>query len=188
MLYIPFLADTNTNLTVLWVILGVIAAFVVIFGIFSVILWYVLLALEKKVYREFEKVIPMEIERAERTQKGYHLIRDLHLHCKKEFAEQFEKAFEDVKRAETPDEMRKVKNVLDFADLYLGKVLQEYGRGEKAKEMSKSLEENRKNSDKSYESFTKAASSYNSVLAMWPTKLANKLHRKSNRRTRIGLF
>ena len=176
---ILILTSTTEVLNTLYVILGAIGLAVIVFGLSSIILWYVLKNREKKVYREFDRILPVEQKRAARTEEIYQEIRSRKLHCKEEFAQEFEKVFAEVKQA---------SDTIDFAELYLAKVLRTYGRGKSDQDKADELLNMRKLNDDAYLPFAKACATYNAVLSMWPTRLANRLHRQANRRTKIGLF
>ena len=185
---ILILTSTTEVLNTLYVILGAIGLAVIVFGLSSIILWYVLKNREKKVYREFDRILPVEQKRAARTEEIYQEIRSRKLHCKEEFAQEFEKVFAEVKQASDPASLRRCKDTIDFAELYLAKVLRTYGRGKSDQDKAEELLNMRKLNDDAYLPFAKACATYNAVLSMWPTRLANRLHRQANRRTKIGLF
>lgn len=180
--------DGSDPLFILWMILIVVAVFVVFFILAAVILWQILKVVEKKVYKEFEKVIPRERARAEVTAEALSMIEAKHLKMPEGLTEKLKQALEDLKEADTPDTMRPVKDILDWSDLIMAKVLRERGRKPDCKDMANRLEESRKGDDADYQSFARTAGSYNAILSMWPTRLANRCHRRANRRQKIGLF
>ncbi len=180
--------NDSDPLFILWVILIVIAVFAVFFVLAAVILWQILKAVEKEVYKEFDKFIPLEQERAKVTAEALNMIEERHLKMPEGLTEKLKKALEDLKEADTPDTLRPVKDILDWSDLIMAKVLRERGRKPECKAMAERLENSRKGNDQDYQAFARVAGSYNAILSMWPTRLANRCHRRANRRTKIGLF
>lgn len=170
------------------VVLIVVAAFAVVFGLAAIILWNVLLRLEKKVYRAFDEFVPHEKHRAEVIGGALDYIdtNNHKLKGKQEFLTEFRTAVDQVTTAESPDDLCPLKDTMDFAVLYCGKLLKERGKGPEAKQIAKELDDIKADTDQASQAYTKAAAQYNSVLAMWPTKLANRLHRKKNRRKQIS--
>lgn len=188
-----FLTDLNENnttndvLQVVYVILIVIAVLAVAFLLFSVIAWYILKHEEKKVYSEFEKVAGPATELKDALQAGIGLVEQQKLKHRTDFFDEFKAAIKDFD-VSSPKAIKPVKDQLDVGALYVGKVLSSYGRGKQSKEAVSRLNKARAESDKAFLEYSKVAGSYNAILNMWPTRLANRLHRKQNRRTKIDLF
>ena len=177
------MSPTGRTLLVIGVVIGVL---LVVFAILAVILWQVLLKLEKKVYLAFEEFAPTEKERAQVISDTIQYIQNRHIHGKEEFMEQFRESVSKIDQAQSPDELRPIKDTMDFAVLYLGKLLREKGGRPADKEGAEALDQARKKTDEAVVPYTKAAANYNAVLSMWPTKLANRCHRRPNRRKRIA--
>lgn len=183
-----FLSDfTDSPLYVLWVVLIVVACLFVFFLISGIIMWQVLKVMEKKVYKAFDSVSEPVTKLKDELDRSVKLCEKERLHHKKEFFDQFKKAIAEFS-TESPKALLPSKDVFDFGVVYVGKVLSELGRSKEDKEQYEALMNARKASEEAILNYSKVAASYNAILSMWPTRLANRLHRKANRRTKIQIF
>lgn len=182
-----FLTENNNNvLYIVLVILLVVAAFFVFFLVSGLISWQFLLKYEKKVYASFEKVLPIEKKRKEVLNASITYVQSHHFKHNKDLIKDIQEKMN--KDFDSPNSLLPVKDAMDFAEVYLKKLLEAYGRDQQAQSLIDAIQANHKESETIYASFSKIAAKYNAIFMMWPTRLINKFHKKKNRRTKISFM
>jgi len=178
------LIDTSSPLYILLVILISVLAIFLVFLLTGWILWAILLRIEKKVYKSFNNVIPLEEKRKEIVKETINYVKERKFKYNKELIQNIEDKMQPS--FDNPKDAIPVKDGMDIGIVYLTKLLTTYGDSEKDDALIEKMKNANDESDKVYNEFSKVAARYNAIFLMPSTKLVNKLHRKKNRRTRIS--
>lgn len=180
------LAVANPGLAALYAVLIVAGSFAVLFVIAAILLWQLLKGLGRKVEASFAAILPFEQKRAAAIREAMELATAERLPAKKAFLDSFAQGLAKVD-APALKERRDAKDTMDFALIYLGKVFATYGTSAADRALAQTIADLRAAAQSAYLAYGRAAASYNAVLAMWPARFANRLHRK-NRREKAFLF
>jgi len=178
------LIDTSSPIYILLVILISVLAIFLVFLLTGWIPWAILLRIEKKVYKSFNNVIPLEEKRKEIVKETISYVKKRKYKYNKELIQNIEDKIQPS--FDNPKDAIPVKDGMDIGIVYLTKLLTTYGDSEKDEVLIEKMKNANDESDKVYNEFSKVAARYNAIFLMPSTKLVNKLHRKKNRRTRIS--
>ncbi len=173
-------ASDNDVLYIVLIIIGMLVATFLLFLIIGFALWPLAGKMEKQVQAEFDRILPFERRRAKAVQDSLDLLDRENLPAKPEFVKSFRENLEKVDSSELLNR-REAKDSMDFAQLYIIKVIDAYGTSaedRKAKERIKDLE---KEAERAYLAYGKKAAAYNSLITMFPLRFVNRFAKKHHK-------
>ena len=173
-------ASDNDVLYIVLIIIGILVATFLLFLIIGFALWPLAGKMEKEVQAEFDRILPFEKRRAKVVEDSLNLLEKENLPAKPEFVTSFRENLKKVDSSELLSR-RDAKDSMDFAQLYIIKVIDAYGTSDDDKKTKEKIQDLEKEAEKAYLAYGKKAAAYNSLITMFPIRFINRFAKKHHK-------